>query len=108
MTEFQTKLLKILEETNVHICNVHNELHTLDDTLERTIDAISGIGGNVDTSYLCELSKLNMILEKINESIFETDASDSNLNLNLNALNKNLGEIAKTFKNNIQCAWQND
>ena len=61
MTEFETKLLKILEETNVHICNVHNELHTLDNTLERTIDAISNVGGNVDTSYLCELSKLNMI-----------------------------------------------
>ena len=99
MTEFETKLLKILEETNVYICNVHNELHTLDNTLERTIDAISNVGGNVDTSYLCELSKLNMILEKINDAVWEIDASDSNLNLNLTAFNKNLGEIAKTFKN---------
>lgn len=99
MTEFETKLLKILEETNVQICNVHNELHTLDDTLERTIDAISDVGGNVDTSGLCELFKLNMILEKVNESIFETDAIDSNVNLNLTSLNKNLVEIAKILKN---------
>ena len=99
MTEFETKLLKILEETNVQICNVHNELHTLDDTLERTIDAISDVGSNVDTSYLCELSHLNIILEKVNESIYETDAIDSNVNLNLTSLNKNLVEIAKILKN---------
>ena len=94
MTEFETKLLKILEETNVQICNVHNQLHTLDDTLERTIDAISNVGGNVDTGYLSELVTLNSILEKINESIYENDATDSNVNLNLTSLNKNLAEIS--------------
>ena len=40
MTEFETKLLKVLEETNVQIMNVHNQLYDLDITLEKTIDAI--------------------------------------------------------------------
>jgi len=43
MTEFETKLLKILEETNTQICNVHNQLFEMDKTLDSFKEDISKI-----------------------------------------------------------------
>ena len=47
MTEFETKLLKILEETNSHICNVHTQLYEIDQTLRNAVEAIKEVDRSI-------------------------------------------------------------
>ena len=94
MTEFETKLLKILEETNTQICNVHTQLYDLDQTMDSIASAIQGID-DVDTG---ELYFIKQQLKQINETISTTDDADSNFNENLNAISGNLHVIAKILK----------
>ena len=69
MTEFETKLLKLLEQTNTEINNVHSQLYTIDQTFEKMIDTISNVNLNVDTSDLSYLAQMEHSIHKINESI---------------------------------------
>mgnify|MGYP003117070279 FL=1 len=69
MTEFETKLLKLLEQTNTEINNVHSQLYTIDQTFETMIDTISNVNLDVDTSNLSYLAQMEHSIHKINESI---------------------------------------
>ena len=94
MTEFETKLLKILEETNTQICNVHNQLYALDQTMDSIAGAIQGID-DVDTG---DLYYIQQQLKQINATLSSTDDADSNFNENLNAISGNLHIIAKILR----------
>tara|TARA_R110002020_G_scaffold364777_1_gene577067 strand:- start:195 stop:434 length:240 start_codon:yes stop_codon:yes gene_type:complete len=69
MTEFETKLLKLLEQTNTEINNVNINLYTIDQTFEKMIDTISNVNLDVDTSNLSYLAQMEHSIHKINESI---------------------------------------
>ena len=47
MTEFETKLLKTLEETNSHICNVHTQLYEIDRSLGNVVEAIREVDRSI-------------------------------------------------------------
>ena len=70
MTEFETKLLKILEETNTQICNVHNQLYEIDQTLGNAVEA----------------------LKEVDRSIIQIEPN--NYQNNIESIDKNLAEIS--------------
>ena len=83
MTEFETKLLKLLEETNTQICNVHTQLYEIDQTLGNAVDAIK----EVDRAIMCtEPSDYGNNLSDIAKNLAE-------ISLDVSDLEKCHGEI---------------